>query len=266
MAVDPDPDVLALIRPHTGRIVRVGPPDGRGFSTDLLAVVTGEKGRFFIKAMRNRPGGRRDQLLRERAINPFVRSLAPALLWVVEDAEWIVLGFELVDCRETDFSPGSPDLPVVVDLVRRIGALELPHVARDWHETRWDWWADRGAAPLFQGDRLVHADINPANLLRGPERPWVVDWAWPTRGAAFIDPAMLVLQLIAAGHTPESAEGWASGCEGWASADPGAVDAFAVATARMMGHQAARNPDEHWLKAMADTASAWAAHRGLDPA
>lgn len=256
MAFDPGPRFLALIRPYTGNVSHIGPPDGLGFSTDLVAVVEGEKGSFFVKAVRNRPGGRRDQLLREKVINPSVRSLAPALLWCEEDEEWIVLGFERVNAREVDFTPDSADLPVIVELLDRIHDLELPEVARDWPETRWDWYADRGASALFRGDTLLHTDINPCNLLVGDGRSWVVDWSWPTRGAAFIDPAMLVVQLISAHHTPASAEAWAAKCTAWTDSDPRAIDAFATANARMNRRRALRRPDERWLGAMAEAAEA----------
>jgi len=263
MTFDPGPEFLALIRPHTGDVSHIAPPEGLGFSTDLVAVVEGEKGSFFVKAMKNLPGGRRDQMLREKVINPYVRSLAPALLWCAEDDEWIVLGFERVRAREMDFTPASADLPVVVELLNRVHDLELPEVAREWPETRWDWYADKGASDLFRGDTLLHADINPANLLVGEGRSWVVDWSWPTRGAAFIDPAVLVVQLISADHTPADAEAWASKCTAWTNADPRAIDAFATADARMNRRRALRKPDERWLTAMAEAAEAWAAHRGV---
>jgi hypothetical protein len=263
MDLNPGLRFQALVEPFTGRGVSVRPPDRPGFGTDLTVIVEGADGRFFVKAMRNRPGGRRDQMLREKVINPFVRSIAPALLWSVENDDWIVLGFDAVDGLEADFTPDSQDLPVVVDILNRIHGMELPEVARDWPETRWDWWADRGAPALFRGDTLLHADINPRNFLIGEERSWAVDWAWPTRGAAFIDPAMLVIQLVAAGHTPESAESWAAKCTAWTGADPAAVDAFALAYVRMNRHRAIRKPDEPWLEAMAEATAAWARHRGV---
>jgi hypothetical protein len=97
----------------------------------------------------------------------------------------------------------------------------------------------------------------------GEQRTWAVDWSWPTRGAAFIDPACLVVQLIAAEHTPEAAEAWAAGCTAWAGADPKAVDAFAAATVRMYWRFAKRKPDESWLTAMAVAAEEWTTYRGI---
>jgi hypothetical protein len=40
---------------------------------------------------------------------------------------------------------------------------------------------------VLDGDALLHTDFNPLNILVGPDRVWMIDWAWPTRGAAFID-------------------------------------------------------------------------------
>ncbi|MGH8966804.1 MAG: protein kinase, partial [Actinomycetes bacterium] len=135
----------------------------------------------------------------------------------------------------------------------------LPPVAREWPENRWDYFAaDTAETALFRGETLLHTDINPSNVLIGRQHTWVVDWAWPTRGAAFIDIACLVVQLIASGHHPESAEEWASSCAVWAEAEPKAVDAFAAANLRMYRRRADRNPETEWLQAMADAAQKWA--------
>ncbi len=257
----PGPEFWALVRPHTGGQVDTE-PTARGFGSDLTAVVECEKGPFFIKAMRNRPGGRRDSITRERVISPFVTSVSPALKWHVEDEHWIALGFEVVDGWPADFAPGSPDVPAVVDLVDRIGKLHLPEVARDWPETRWHPFAlDESEAELFRGDSLLHTDINPSNLLVGSRGMWAVDWAWPTRGAGFIDPALLVVQLVAAGHSPDAAESQVSGCSAWVKADREAVDAFSAALLRMYRVFSDRKPEVSWLKAMVTAARFWVDHR-----
>ncbi|MEV0635865.1 protein kinase [Streptomyces sp. NPDC050619] len=257
----PAPEIQALIYPHTGELISLQPTE-RGFSSDLTALVDSGKGGFFVKAVRNRPGGRRDSLIRERLINQFVQPISPALRWYAEDEHWIALGFEAVDGRLSDFSLGSPDLHGIVELVDRIGRLSLPEVAQGWRETRWDRFAlDETEAELFRGNALLHTDINPSNLIFGEWSVWAVDWAWPTRGAAFIDPALLVVQLVAAGHSIEDAESWASHCTAWTKADPEAVDAFAAATLRMYRAFADRKPDAPWLKAMEAAAQTWADHR-----
>ncbi|MFC0598793.1 protein kinase [Streptomyces palmae] len=261
----PDGHFRHLILPYTGKVTHVRVP-ARGFSSDFSAVIDSEKGRFFVKAMFNRPGGRKASILRERAINPHVQPLSPRLLWSVDgdDAGWIILGFEAIEERGLDFEPGSPDLPLAVDLLNRAARLELPDVARDWREDRWDAYvSSKGELGLLRGDALLHTDINPANLTVGEAGSWIIDWSWPTRGPGFIDPACFVVQLIAAGHSPESAESWAAGCTAWTSADPRAIDVFAVADLRMHRRFIERNPSESWLAAMLAATEAWASHRGV---
>lgn len=257
----PGPEFWTLIHPHTGDLADFR-PTSRGFSSDVTALIDCEKGRFFVKAVHNRPGGRRDSIIRERLINSAVYPVSPVLRWHVEDDAWVALGFEWVEGRASDFAPDSADLPVVVDILNRIGELDLPEVAQAWPETRWNRFAvDKAEAALLQGEALLYTDIHPSNLLIGDQNTWAVDWSWPTHGAAFIDPPCLVVQLIATGHSAESAESWASGCSAWADANPRAIDAFAAATLRMNRAFAARNPDAAWLRAMADAAQAWVAHR-----
>jgi Ser/Thr protein kinase RdoA (MazF antagonist) len=150
----------------------------------------------------------------------------------------------------------------VAHAIERISRITLPHIAQDWRESRWDRYAD-GTAELFAGDTLLHADINPDNLLVGPcGDVTIVDWSWPTHGAAFIDPACLVVQLIAAGHTPAQAENWAARCTAWRETDPAAVDAFAAATVRMYQRFEQLDP-QPWRRAMTTAVTDWAAHRGV---
>ena len=250
-----------LIRPHTGAIIGARATEA-GHTSDVTAVVDGTAGRFFVKAVRNRPGGRLESLAREGAINPFVQPISPRVLWRADNDDWVVLGFEFVQGRHADITPGSPDLPHLVDVLNGIAALPLPEIAANWPETRWD--HHTGRPGLFRGDALLYTDVHPSNILIGDQAAWAVDWAWPTRGAAFIDPALLVLQLVVAGVPPGEAEGLASGCTAWCDTDPEAVDAFAVANTRMYAAASARDPGASWLTAMATAASAWAAHRGVD--
>ncbi|WP_416972602.1 protein kinase [Streptomyces sp. 4F14] len=253
----PESAIHPLIHHHTGPITTIRRTT-HGNTSDLTAVIDCANGPFFVKAVRDRPGGRRDSLLRERQVAPTLLDLSPPLLWDVEGDGWLVLGYEAVEARHADLTPGSPDLPLVVDTVARIGRVPLPAYAHSWTETRWDRFTPDAA--LLRGDALLHTDINPHNLLVAGPRVWAVDWAWPTRGAAFIDPALLVVQLIAAGHTPASAEGWASRIPTWRTADRHAVTVFAAATLRMHEAFAARKPDEEWLKAMVEACRSWTAY------
>jgi hypothetical protein len=258
----PDTGLRTLIEPHTGPVRDIR-PTARGFSSDFTALVDGEKGPCFVKAVPNRPGGKRDSLLREELINPFVTPLSPPILWRAQDHDWVALGFEPIDGRVSNFRPHSPDLPTIAALTSRIGGLPLPEMARPWRETRWDRYTSQACdAALLRGDALLHTDINPSNFVLGDSAGWVVDWAWPTRGAAFIDPALLILQLIAARHTPAEAEAWAQKCDAWADADPEAVNVFVAATVRMYRAHAKRFRAQ-WRKAMVLAAEAWAEYRNV---
>lgn len=255
------PGLSDLLRQRLGAVELQ--PAKRGFSSDFTGIAEGADGRAFVKAMRNRAGGRLASLRREERINPCLRGIAPGLLWSAECERWVVLGFEVADGRRANFAPGSPDLPAVVSAIERTGSLPLPDVAREWHETRWDRFTrDPDERALLRGNALLHTDVNPSNFLLG-ERVWAVDWAWPTRGAALIDPACFVVQLVSAGHSPEEAEAWATGCTAWREADPGALDVFAAAATRMY-RAFARRGGATWLAAVADAAAAWATHRGVD--
>ncbi|MFH8749842.1 protein kinase [Streptomyces rimosus] len=264
MTRDLAPHLRSLLRPYTGVVTSFQQPAG-GNDSDLTAFVESEHGPFFIKAMRNKPGGRRDSIIRERLINPYVHPLSPAMRWHAEDSEWIALGFDIVAGRRADFAPGSKDLTVVVELLDRIGGLDLPDVAQEWTERRWDrFCADESEAELLRGDALLYTDIHESNLIVGRQNVWAVDWSWPTKGAAFIDPAQFAVQLVSAGHSPESAELWAGRCKAWANANPASIDAFSAATVRMWRVRCDRSPDATWLEAMLAAAERWADHRGVD--
>ncbi|WP_019631984.1 hypothetical protein [Actinomadura atramentaria] len=266
MAQEIPAGLLALIQARVGDEIRFSSTAARGNSSDATVLIDSEHGSFFVKAMRNRPGGRLDSLLREEAINPFIRPVAPAMRWRAEDDDWVVLGFDAVDGRSSDFAPGSADLPAVIDVFNRIANLELPEVARDWRESRWDRFAaDAEEAELFKGDGLLYTDPHPGNLMVGARTAWAVGWSWPTRGAAFITPASFAFQLIVHGHSPESAELHASHCAAWRVADSRAIDAFAAAYTRLHRWLRLQRPGESWISAMADASETWAEHRGVAP-
>jgi hypothetical protein len=255
---DPGTEFWALVAPHTGKVTGIRHAE-RGYNSDLTAVVECEAGSVFLKAVRE-PSPHASSLAREAEINPYVRSVSPALRWCFSGNGWIVLAFEVATGNYADFEPGSADLPAVVDAVNAIGEIGCPDLARDWRETRWDRFTDQ--TTLFQGDALLYTDINPDNLLVTGHGVWVVDWSWPTRGAGFIDPACLVVQLIAAGHRPGEAEQWAQRCAAWPAADPNAIDAFATATVRMYQHFEKRDPAP-WRKAMTRAVTEWADYRNV---
>jgi hypothetical protein len=256
-----DPDLAALIETRTGPVLEAE-RSSRGYTSDYTGTVLAASGRVFVKAARD-PGRLTSSLEREAAVNPAVRDISPPLMWQARGNGWHALAFQHVTGAHASFAPGSPDLPAVTRAIDRISAVPLPTAARDWRENRYDRYAN-GTAALLAGETLLHGDINPDNLLIGPDgNVTIVDWAWPTHGAALIDPACLAIQLIAAGHTPDEAERWAARCTAWQQASPAAIDAFANATVRMYQRFERLDP-EPWRKAMTTAATTWADHRATE--
>ncbi|MFJ8663533.1 hypothetical protein [Streptomyces sp. NPDC093795] len=79
----------------------------------------------------------------------------------------------------------------------------------------------------MRGDTLLHCAIRTDNLLIGDRGVRFVDWALAHRGAAWLDVALILPQLIRAGHTPEEAEKHAAQIPAYRDAPEQAITAFA---------------------------------------
>lgn len=106
--------------------------------------------------------------------------------------------------------------------------------------------------------RPLHTDFAPHNILI-TNRAHIIDWAWPTRGAAWLDPAILILRLMEVGHTAQAADEWAQQFSSWSSASASAFAAFSTANAQLWD-EIARNDPQPWKKHMARCARDWLAH------
>ncbi|GAA3891055.1 hypothetical protein GCM10022243_64940 [Saccharothrix violaceirubra] len=275
----PEP-VRAAVESRIGAVLTAESPSA-GRSSELSVTLTTDSGRVFCKGVTD--GSSLAWMHRnERAVSPFLpERLAARLLWDIEVDGWLVLGFEHVAGRHADLSPDSPDLPLIADAVEEIGRTAPPpeSVARRPMAAQWaqamktetalpppadaDPWSIANAGRLVSwaahapdhmtGDGLVHSDLHPLNFLVS-DRTRVIDWAWWRTGAAWIDPAFLVIRLIAAGHEPEAAEKWAGRFDGFAAAPPDALTAFAASVLRLWER---RFPTTDTT----DAARRWARHR-----
>ena len=126
-------------------------------------------------------------------------------------------------------------------------------------EDRWAGLADDSALTLLAGEQLLHTDLNPHNILIGAHAR-IVDWAWPTLGASWIDPACAALWLIAEGHTPEAAESWAQQIPSFSAAPHPGIDAFTTVSRRLW-EQIAHDDPQPWKLRLHAAAQAWAEHR-----
>jgi hypothetical protein len=251
----------SVIESRTGTVVAAASAS-EGQNSEVAAFLDTVSGKVFIKGLRaDHPRVWTQQ--REAMVNPYVRHVGPRLLWRVEAGDWNVLGFEYVTGRHADYSPGSSDLPKVVDVMRRLGATRCPDLSVKRSEERWAGYVDHAAeVELLRGETLLHTDYNPMNILVAGDAAQIVDWAWPTRGAAWIDPACFALRLMAAGHRPVEAEGWAAQAPAWVAAPREAVDVFAIISLRLWDEIANDDP-QAWKRQMRTTVQEWAAFRGV---
>lgn len=261
------PDLPAPVRgavtDHIGPIFGSDAVRG-GRNNDLAAVVHTADRPVFLKGVNG--DDRRARMLRnEITAGRLAAGIAPEVLFAVDDAGWLVVGFEHLPGRAADLAPGSPDLPLVAGAVNRIGEITAPELRplRDrWADVSWwrrladeapvvvDAWkateVSRCAArvpQLVAGDRLLHTDLHGAQFVLGDGGAVnVIDWGFPGAGAPWVDAAFMVLRLVEAGHTPADAEAWAQRALAYFRAD--SMTAFAAFIAGMWTHWAVSDPDD----------------------
>jgi len=254
-----DDALTDAITAHCGPVYYVTPV-GSGFNSQLAIIAHTENGtRVFIKGLRSDHPRARTQHT-EATINPYVHAVAPQLLWTVNAAGWDLLGFDYIAGRSADFTPGSADLPAVLDCLRQLQTISAPDLPLKRAEHRWRNYVDDPAdLEYFAGNHLLHTDFNPDNILVA-DRAYLVDWAWATRGAAWIDPTLWALWLIATGHSLDQAEQQAGSLSSWAAAPAQAVTTFIRANHRLWAEIATDDPDP-WTARVADAAKRWDYHR-----
>ena len=250
------------IEARTGRIVGVRVATA-GLNSPLAAILDTSDGKVFVKGM---PSGHRRVVTqaREAAVAPLVKEISPALLWHFDEGGWNVLGYEYAPGRHADYAPGSPDLDQLVDLMGALSAIKVPDDPGPFKhaEDRWVPYVDDPASAIvFAGSVLTHSDWTPDNVLVSPNRAWLIDWAWPTLGAAWTDPACWILRLMASGgHPAPEAERQASRLPAFQAADPAHIDLFAAANVRLWD-EIAQSSISDWTRDMAKAAHAWSTFR-----
>ena len=245
----------ALIEKATGPF-QVAKLVSDGRNCEISAIVSAGGDITFVKGRRadHRRAWTQD---RERAVNPAVRPVSPRLKWSARDRAWDLNGFEYVPGRHADYSPGSPDLPKIAAMLRQLQEIPCPDTELKQAAQRWAAYTDR--PELLAGTSLLHTEWTPGNVLIS-DRAHLVDWAWPTRGAAWIDPACWAVWLIQAGHSPHTAESHAAQIPSWHDAPAESLDQFARAQQRMWAGIAAES-SEPWTKSIAAAARLWTLHR-----
>jgi hypothetical protein len=252
--------VVAAIEANTGPIEHVHLAEA-GYSSHVAAIVHTGRGRVFVKGLRtSHPAALAQEC--EVSVNPFVLPFGPRLLWRVETDGWDVLGFEHLDGRSAGFHTGSRDLPLVAEVMTELHKFSGGQAPVARAEQRWaPHLDDPGAARWLHGDTLLHTDWHHTNILMTPDGSVrLVDWATATLGAAWIDPACWVVWLVHSGHSPSSAEEWASKVPAWRAADPAVLDSFAGVLARYWQYIADHHPNR-LTGELRDAGARWADHR-----
>ncbi|WP_329446582.1 aminoglycoside phosphotransferase [Streptomyces canus] len=233
-----------------------------GYNSEIAARLHFTNGTVFVKGLRqDHPRVWTQQ--READINPHTDGLAPALRWHIHKAGWNLLGFEDLDGRHADYSPGSPDVELVLQALWRLAALGAPSSVdlKSMPARMSGHVEDPDETDLFAGSHLLHTDWNPHNVLIADGTARLVDWAWASRGASWIDPALWVIWLIASGHSVNSAESLAGQHPAWDNTPVRSIDAFAQAQRRLWQTIASADQPDEWTHKLHAAARAWAEQR-----
>lgn len=252
--------VQTAIEERTGPVLKIE-ASPEGFNSEISARVSSQTGTCYLKGLRaDHPRAWTQR--REAEVAPYLRGIAPTLLWHLDVEGWHLNAFEALSGHHADYTPGSPDLPKVAAILRRLGDVPCPDIELRHAEQRLHRYVARSSqAEFFAGPALLHTDLNNANVLVDDERALLVDWAWATRGAAWLDAGYWVIWLMAAGgHTPQAAEEWASRVPAWQTAPREGVRAFADANANVWEEIAGPDPDP-WTRRLLDAAQDWSAYR-----
>ncbi|NRQ32083.1 hypothetical protein HII36_09560 [Nonomuraea sp. NN258] len=223
--------VRDAVQAQVGPVLKAETVSG-GIMPGLAARLHTESGEVFLKAIEARDPG---AVLHERerwAGGHLPADIpAPRLLGSVTMDGWYATTWQYINdnARHADLSPGSDDLPRVLDTLALLGTQLTPAPAgatpvidnveallnkgrhllakpgldgRELYLAALDGW---DAAELA-GDTLVHYDLSESNLLVSGRCVWVVDWAFAAQGAEWLDAALFAPRLVQAGHTPEEVD------------------------------------------------------------
>ncbi|WP_433432256.1 hypothetical protein [Nonomuraea sp. CA-141351] len=231
-------------------------------------------GTVFFKAIRTtrKPGAGEHLRARWAGENLPTDVPTPAMLWAATRAGWHAMAFEDLadDSRPADLSPGSADLPAVLDALALLHVLLTPcppgavpvernilRLQAKWRQLyakppqmvpRRDLYMAAMASftpTLLRGSTLVHGRLRQEKLRVCDGRVRVLDWSLAARGAPWVDAALFAPRLVQAGHTPAETDALLSTVViGWRNAPAAAVAGLAALWTSFRLHNALHGPEE----------------------
>ncbi|MFI6595016.1 phosphotransferase family protein [Nonomuraea sp. NPDC050536] len=261
----------------------------QGLMPGIAATLHTESGgRAFLKAISvDSPAARLYE--RERWAGTILPADAPTprMTWSSDAHGWIVMLFEHIDGCRVDLSPGSSDVPEVLNTVRELGALAAPGNGSPLVADNVEFLLAKGrhlmAKPASEvpsqalyaaaidgfdidelaGDTLLHYDLHAGNLMVTGQGVRVIDWGFAADGAPWVDAAMLAPRLIEAGHTPGQAEELLSEVPAWASAPERAATGLAALWTLFRLYKAMYGPEDgrEFRTRAAEAGRAWVEYR-----
>ena len=180
--------VRDLVEARTGP-VRAARTASGGLNSQLAVVLDTADGQLFVKGLRtDHPGVVRQH--REAMINPHVLSFAPRLQWQAEGAGWNVLAFTYIPgARHADYSPGSADVPAVVQVINRLQEISCPDLPVKRAERRWAAYVDGTDVGLLTGATLLQPGLSSVSPGRRHQRRQSTSSRPPVRGSTTKSPA-----------------------------------------------------------------------------
>ncbi|MET7533504.1 hypothetical protein [Streptomyces goshikiensis] len=237
-----------------------------GYTSGVRVRIDTARGPVFVKAIPADDPAAEMYRTEMAAVRTLPAGIGPALLTAAESHGWIALAFDYVAGRHPDLAPGSPDLHTLTETLTHAHAALTPCPLPSAPPL-----AD---SPIFSGrplpeeyghgDTLLHCDLRADNLLVTPDGTiTLLDWAWPYRGPAWAEFALLVPQLILTGHTPANAERWAAQAPAYRGAPPAGIDAIAEALTDYWTSRTQQGTPElrAYRTRAAEAGRAWVQHR-----
>ncbi|WP_330253413.1 phosphotransferase [Nocardia sp. NBC_00565] len=251
--------VRAEIEYRLGARVRSAASQTGGFSHGMAARLLLDDGRrAFAKAINGDDDLSGMYRTEARSAARLPRTVpTPSVQFTVDIAGWFIVVFDDVDGRHprldrptelgavlaaverlaTALTPSPlPDVPTIADdygprlnCWRRFAGHGPPSDLDSWTLSNLDRLAELEStwSEPAAGDTLLNTDLRPDNmLLRADGAVAVIDWAWPCRGAAWIDLVSLAPSIAASGVDPDPI---LAAHPSTGDADPAAIDAFICA-------------------------------------